>query len=207
MTAEVGSLAALDRAVSTLLSPPADELHRDIRTYLQSVVRLELPEMATGQTDPVISGVPPARSGAGIRPRGAARTTLDVRQWGFAPRAVLAPRYRAPRSHEGESAIARIRSGIASRDRECRCRPRGRQGEPSAIPTPGHRRPSVAGATTPAASRRRHAASTSRARGVGGSVHTQCRRPHRLASSRGPPACRRSREYHPAARANAGPAA
>ena len=52
MTAEVGSLAVLDRAVSTLPPPLADELHRDILAYLQSVVRVELPKMSTGQTDP-----------------------------------------------------------------------------------------------------------------------------------------------------------
>jgi len=52
MTAEVGSLAVLDRSVSTLPQPLADELHRDILAYLQSVVRVELPEMATDQTAP-----------------------------------------------------------------------------------------------------------------------------------------------------------
>jgi hypothetical protein len=52
MTAEVGSLAVLDRAVSTLPPPLAGELHRDILAYLQSVVRVELPEMSTGRTDP-----------------------------------------------------------------------------------------------------------------------------------------------------------
>ena len=52
MTEEVGALAVLDRAVSTLPPPLADELHRNIVAYLQSVVRVELPEMATGQTDP-----------------------------------------------------------------------------------------------------------------------------------------------------------
>jgi hypothetical protein len=52
MTGEVGSLAVLDRAVSTLPPPLADTLHRDIVAYLQSVVRLELPELATGRTSP-----------------------------------------------------------------------------------------------------------------------------------------------------------
>lgn len=52
MTAEVGSLAMLDRAVSTLPPPMADELHREILAYLQAVVHVELPKMSTGQTDP-----------------------------------------------------------------------------------------------------------------------------------------------------------
>jgi hypothetical protein len=55
MTAEVGSLAVLDRAVSTLPPALADELHRDILAYLQSVVRDELPKMSTGQTNPETS--------------------------------------------------------------------------------------------------------------------------------------------------------
>jgi hypothetical protein len=52
MTGEVGSLAVVDRAVSTLPRPLADTLHRDILAYLQSVVRVELPELSTGRTDP-----------------------------------------------------------------------------------------------------------------------------------------------------------
>ena len=52
MTEEVGSLAVLDRAVSTLPRSLADTLHRDILAYLESVVRVELPKLSTGQTDP-----------------------------------------------------------------------------------------------------------------------------------------------------------
>jgi hypothetical protein len=59
-------------------------------------------------------------------------------QWGFAP-GCAGSRYRAPRSHEGESAIARIRSGIASRDRESgadRETPRGTNRDPHTRPPP-----------------------------------------------------------------------
>jgi hypothetical protein len=57
MTQEVGSLAVLDRAVSTLPPPLADALHRDILAYLQSVVHVELPELSTGQTSPATAGL------------------------------------------------------------------------------------------------------------------------------------------------------